>query len=129
MPGKHRKRPKEPALEPVPSEILDHFVGQGPITAEELETDGPTLQEGRDRTRARRRADPSPGLSPGGVKPDDTTNHRNGTSEKTVLTDDGPLTIDVPRDRESSFEPRLVGKHERRFTGSTTRSSRSMRAA
>src|SRR5574341_889999 len=38
MPGKHRKRPKGPALEPVPSEILDHFVGQGPITAEELET-------------------------------------------------------------------------------------------
>jgi hypothetical protein len=38
MPGKHRKRPKGPALEPVPSEILGHFVGRGPITAEELET-------------------------------------------------------------------------------------------
>ena len=38
MPGKHRTRPKGPALEPVPSEILDHFVGQRPITAEELET-------------------------------------------------------------------------------------------
>jgi hypothetical protein len=37
MPGKHRRRPKGPALEPVPSEILDHFVGQGPITPEELE--------------------------------------------------------------------------------------------
>jgi transposase-like protein len=33
------------------------------------------------------------------------------------LTDDGPLTLDVPRDRESSFAPRLIGKHERRFTG------------
>lgn len=41
MPGHHRKRSKGPALEPVPSEILDHFVGQGPITAEELETTGP----------------------------------------------------------------------------------------
>lgn len=51
------------------------------------------------------------------MKPDDTTNHRNGTSEKTVLTDDGPLTIDVRRDRDSSCEPRLVAKHERRFTG------------
>jgi putative transposase len=34
-----------------------------------------------------------------------------------VLTDDGPLALDVPRDRERSFEPRLIGKHERRFTG------------
>jgi transposase-like protein len=56
------------------------------------------------------------GYPAGGAKPDDTTNHRNGTSEKTVFTDDGPLTIDIPRDRESSFE-RLVAKHERRFTG------------
>ena len=43
--------------------------------------------------------------------------HRNGTSGKTVLTDDGPLPIEVPRDREGTFEPRLIGKHERRFTG------------
>lgn len=34
-----------------------------------------------------------------------------------MLTDDGPLAIEVPRDRESTFEPRLVAKHERRFTG------------
>jgi putative transposase len=34
-----------------------------------------------------------------------------------VLTDDGPLSIDVPRDREATFEPRLIPKHERRFTG------------
>jgi putative transposase len=34
-----------------------------------------------------------------------------------VLTDDGPLVLAVPRDRDGSFEPRLIGKHERRFTG------------
>ena len=34
-----------------------------------------------------------------------------------MLTDDGPLPIDVPRDRDGTFEPRLIGKHERRFTG------------
>ena len=34
-----------------------------------------------------------------------------------MLTDDGPVAIDVPRDRDGSFEPRLIGKHERRFTG------------
>ena len=57
------------------------------------------------------------GYPAGGTKPDDTTNHRNGTSGKTVLTDDGPLALEVPRDRDGTFEPRLIGKHERRFTG------------
>ena len=45
------------------------------------------------------------------------TNHRNGKSPKTLLTDDGPLRIEIPRDREGEFEPKLVGKHERHFTG------------
>ena len=44
-------------------------------------------------------------------------NHRNGSTPKRVLTDEGPLSISVPRDREGSFEPLLIGKHERRFTG------------
>jgi transposase-like protein len=57
------------------------------------------------------------GYPPGGSKPGDTTNHRNGTGRKTVLTDDGPLAIGVPRDREGTFEPRFLPKHERRFTG------------
>jgi putative transposase len=57
------------------------------------------------------------GYPPGASKPDATTNHRNGTSGKTVLTDDGPLAIAVPRDREGSFEPRLIAKHERRLAG------------
>ncbi len=34
-----------------------------------------------------------------------------------MLTDDGPLTLDIPRDRMGSFEPQIIGKHERRFTG------------
>jgi putative transposase len=44
-------------------------------------------------------------------------NHRNGRSGKTVLTDEGALRIDVPRDRAGSFEPQLIPKHERRFPG------------
>jgi transposase-like protein len=117
MPGQHRKRPKGPALEPVPSEILDHFVGQGPITAEELEATVRRFKKAVIERALGGELTHHLGYPAGGVKPDDTTNHRNGTSEKTVLTDDGPLTLDVPRDRESSFEPRLVAKHERRFTG------------
>ncbi|CAN5782694.1 hypothetical protein BH24ACI5_BH24ACI5_03030 [soil metagenome] len=41
-----------------------------------------------------------------GDKPEKATNHRNGTSGKTVLTDDGPLALEVLRDRAGTFEPR-----------------------
>ena len=57
------------------------------------------------------------GFWPGSAKPEAASNHRNGTSAKTVLTDAGSLRIEVPRDREGSFEPVLIPKHERRFTG------------
>lgn len=45
------------------------------------------------------------------------SNQRNGKGAKTVLTQEGPIRIDVPRDREGSFAPLLIPKHERRFTG------------
>ncbi len=57
------------------------------------------------------------GYAPGQAKPEGAVNHRNGKSAKTVLTDTGSLAIEVPRDRAGSFEPQLIGKHERRFTG------------
>jgi len=57
------------------------------------------------------------GYGKDGAKPEGQTNHRNGASAKKVTTDTGEVKIDVPRDREGSFEPMLVGKHERRFTG------------
>lgn len=47
--------------------------------------------------------------------PKPSTNSRNGYSTKSIITDDGEVPIDVPRDRESSFEPKLVRKHQTRF--------------
>jgi len=44
-------------------------------------------------------------------------NSRNGVSRKTVTGDFGEVEIEVPRDREGDFEPQIVGKHQRRFTG------------
>ena len=44
-------------------------------------------------------------------------NNRNGTTSKTVLTDAGAVPVDVPRDRNGSFEPKLVAKHQRRLEG------------
>ena len=47
----------------------------------------------------------------------DGGNSRNGYRAKTVLTDAGPAEITVPRDRDSSFEPKIVAKRQRRLTG------------
>jgi putative transposase len=44
-------------------------------------------------------------------------NSRNGSRPKTVTTEIGPLELEVPRDRNSTFEPKLVRKRQRRLTG------------
>lgn len=57
------------------------------------------------------------GYGPGDARPAVEVNHRNGSTGITVLTDNGPVRIEVPRDRAGSFEPLRIPKHERRFTG------------
>src|ERR1700749_4676676 len=47
----------------------------------------------------------------------DGGNSRNGYRAKTVLTEAGPVELSVPRDRDSSFEPVIVAKRQRRLTG------------
>jgi transposase-like protein len=47
----------------------------------------------------------------------DGGNSRNGRRSKTVLTEVGPVEIDVPRDRDGSFEPKIVPKRTRRLSG------------
>jgi putative transposase len=44
-------------------------------------------------------------------------NSRNGHRAKTVLTEAGPVEISVPRDRDASFDPKIVAKRQRRLTG------------
>lgn len=46
-----------------------------------------------------------------------TANSRNGKSSKTVKTEIGEIEINVPRDRNSVFEPKIIKKHQRRFEG------------
>jgi transposase-like protein len=43
------------------------------------------------------------------------TNRRNGKIAKDLRTDDGPMSIEVPRDQEGSFEPRIVPKRQREW--------------
>jgi transposase-like protein len=56
-------------------------------------------------------------------------NHRNGTSPKTVITPNGELNLDIPRDRQATFEPQLVGNTSAGCRDSTIMSSACMRAA
>jgi len=57
------------------------------------------------------------GYAPGAEAPEAQPNRRNGTTSKTLRTIDGPLSVELPRDRDASFEPRIVPKHARSFDG------------
>jgi putative transposase len=110
------KKSSEP-LAPVADAILDAF---GPAT-------GMSMEQIDAATRRLKRAlvermlggelTHHLGYGPGTNKPTETANHRNGTTAKTVLTDDGPVEIAVPRDRAGTFAPVLVPKHARRLSG------------
>ena len=46
-----------------------------------------------------------------------SSNHRNGYSRKKVLTETAKLEIAIPRDRQGTFDPKLIAKYQRRFPG------------
>jgi len=57
------------------------------------------------------------GYEPHQEPPGGAGNTRNGTSPKTLITEQGMVQIDAPRDRDGSFKPRIVRKRQRRFEG------------
>jgi putative transposase len=57
------------------------------------------------------------GYEPHQEPPGGAGNQRNGTTPKTLITEHGKVAIDAPRDRDASFEPKIVGKRQRRFVG------------
>jgi len=57
------------------------------------------------------------GYEPHAEPPGGTGNTRNGSTPKTLITDNGPIPIDTPRDRDGTFEPKIVRKRQRRFLG------------
>ena len=57
------------------------------------------------------------GYEPHCEPPGGAENTRNGTTPKTLITDQGKVPIDAPRDRNGSFEPKIVRKRQRRFVG------------
>ena len=101
----------------IPAELLDQLV-TGPMTPGQVQGLFDQFKKSILERALGAEMSHHLGYAPGQAKPTGgSANHRNGKSTKTVLTDVGALRIDVPRDREGSFEPQLIGKHERRFTG------------
>ena len=116
MPSKTSKKKGAAVLPSIPKEVIDQFVS-GPMTAEAVNAASMAFKKALIERALGAELSHHLGYAPGADKPADAGNHRNGASGKTVLTDEGPLRIDVPRDRAGSFEPLLIPKHERRFTG------------
>jgi len=104
------------AMPSIPKELIDQFVS-GPMSAQAVNATAMAFKKALIERALGAELSHHLGYAPGAAKPEDAANHRNGASAKTVLTEDGPLRIEVPRDREGSFEPVLIPKHERRFTG------------
>ena len=100
----------------IPSELLDRLV-TGPMTAGQVQGLFDQFKKAVLERALAGEMSHHLGYATGQAKPEGAANHRNGKSAKTVLTDAGALRIDIPRDREGTFEPQLIGKHERRFTG------------
>ncbi len=121
MPSKTKLRnaaiaERSAALPKIAPELLDQ-IAQGATTAEAIQDVTMALKKALIERALGGELSHHLGYPPGGDKPAQAGNHRNGSTGKTVLTEDGPLRIEVPRDREGSFEPLLIPKHERRFTG------------
>jgi putative transposase len=104
------------ALPKIPKELLDQFV-TGPMTGEAVNAASMAFKKALIERALGAELGHHLGYPSGDAKPEGISNQRNGASGKTVMTEDGPLRLDVPRDREGSFEPLLIPKHERRFTG------------
>lgn len=97
-------------------QLLDELV-TGPMTAEAVQDTFMLLKKAIIERALGAELGHHLGYSSGELRPEQSTNQRNGSSAKTVLTDTGPVRLDIPRDRDGSFAPILIPKHERRFTG------------
>ena len=113
MPQRRRQKPTG-----MPEEVLDHFAGPArPMSAGEVDAITRRFKKAMVERMLGGELTHHLGYPPGGTKPETTSNHRNGTTGKTVLTDDGALDLAIPRDRDGSFEPQLIPKHARRLAG------------
>ena len=116
MPSRAKKLDRAVAKLPsIPKELVAQFL-TGPMTGEAINAAGIAFKQALIEASLNAELTHHLGYAPGAERPEATTNQRNGVTAKTVLTGDGKVRIETPRDRDGSFEPLLVPKHARRFT-------------
>ena len=103
-------------LPELPAELLDQLV-KGPMTPEQVQDLMLAFNKAVIERAMGAEMNLHLGYPVGEPKPAGQGNERNGTSGKTVITERGAVRVEVPRDRDGSFEPILIPKHERRFRG------------
>jgi putative transposase len=97
MPRKPKpEKPSAEVLAPIPADILDQIIRNGPLTAADVETATRRFKKALIERALGAELSHHLGCAPGSAKPEVATTRHNGTSGKTVLTDDGPVPIDVP---------------------------------
>jgi putative transposase len=102
-------------LPSIPKELVAQFLA-GPMTGEAINAAGIAFKQALIEASLNAELSHHLGYPPGAEKPEASSNQRNGVTAKTVLTGDGKMRIETPRDRDGSFEPLLLPKHARRFT-------------
>lgn len=107
---------KSAALPKIPKELIDQFV-TGPMSGEAVNAASMAFKKALIERAMGAELGHHLGYPAGAAKPEAEGNQRNGTTGKTVLTGEGPLRVEIPRDRDGTFNPILIPKHERRFTG------------
>ena len=122
MPSKTSKKTSAAqALPTIPKELIDQFVN-GPMSAQAVNAASMAFKKALIERALGAELTHHLGYAPGADKPSEGKNHRNGATGKTVLTEDGPLRIEVPRDRTGSFEPLLIPNMNAALRALTTRS-------
>ena len=100
----------------ISAKLLEELI-PGPVTKEEFEDIFQNFKKAFIERALNAEMSHHLGYGAGQAKPEGATNHRNGSSTKTVITDNaGPVEIEVPRDREGTFEPVIVAKRARRLS-------------
>src|ERR1700744_3418262 len=120
MPRKPKAQPAD--LPAIPAELLEQF-GNGPMTAKAISAATMAFKKALIERALNGEMNHHLGYPTGAARPADVTNQRNGRGGKTVLTEHGPVRIEVPRDRDGSFQPILIPNTNDASPASTTGSS------
>lgn len=100
----------------IDQEVLDELM-KGYSGPEDFESLFKALKKGLMERALNAELSAHLGYEKGQDKPAGVANHRNGASSKTVHGESGALTLEIPRDRDGTFDPKLVRKRQRRIDG------------